>query len=237
MEANKQPTGIQNYSPALGTTPEGIDIMRKRNLMKELKVCIPAVVISFDRSKGRAEVQPAITLTTTAGEQVERSAISVPVHNPGGGGFLLSFPLKKGDTGWLMTADQDITFFLQTGRVSAPGVFRRHDLADSFFIPDSVITGNNKPSFSGNDSAAAVLQSTDGSVKISMAAGKITIKAAAIEIQGDTSATGSITAGGDIESSGDITGAEIKAGTIALTTHIHGGVTPGSGTTGTPQGA
>lgn len=235
METNKKPAGTQNFNPALCISEEGIDRMRELNLKKELKVCLPAVVVSFDRTKGRAEVKPAITMTTTAGEQVERSAISVPVHYPGGGGFLLSFPLKKGDTGWLICADEDISFFVQTGKVSAPGVFRRHDLADSFFIPDSLVTGLNKPSFASGDSSAAVLQSTDGSTKISMAAGKIIFKASAIEIQGDTSATGSITAGGDIESSGNITGTEVQAGTIALTTHIHGGVTPGSGTTGVPQ--
>ena len=235
METNKKPAGIQNFNPALCVSEEGIDRMRELNLKKELKVCFPAVVVSFDRAKGRAEVQPAITMTTTAGEQVERSAISVPVHYPGGGGFLLSFPLKQGDTGWLLCSDEDISFFVQTGKVSAPGIFRRHDLADSFFIPDSLVTGLNKPSFASDDSSAAVLQSTDGSTKISMAAGKIILKASAIEIQGDTTATGSITAGGDIESSGNITGTEVQAGTIALTTHIHGGVTPGSGTTGVPQ--
>lgn len=235
METNKKPAGTQNFNPALCVSEEGIDRMRELNLKKELKVCLPAVVVSFDRTKGRAEVKPAITLTTTAGEQVERSAISVPVHYPGGGGFLLSFPLKQGDTGWLLCPDEDISFFVQTGKVSAPGVFRRHDLADSFFIPDSLVTGLNKPLFASGDGSAAVLQSTDGSTKISMSAGKIILKASAIEIQGDTSATGSITAGGDIESSGNITGTEVQAGTIALTTHIHGGVTPGSGTTGGPQ--
>ena len=235
METNKKPAGIQNFNPALCVSEEGIDRMRELNLKKEVKVCLPAIVVSFDRAKGRAEVKPAITLTTTAGEQVERSAISVPVHYPGGGGFLLSFPLKQGDTGWLLCSDEDISFFVQTGKVSAPGVFRRHDLADSFFIPDSLVTGLNKPAFATDDSSAAVLQSTDGNTKISMAAGKIILKASAIEIQGDTSATGSITAGGDIESNGEITGTEVKAGTIALTTHIHGGVTTGSGTTGVPQ--
>lgn len=54
--------------------------------------------------------------------------------------------------------------------------------------------------------------------------GTVEMQATAFNMTGDVNLTGTLTATGDV-----------KAGSISLKTHKHGGVSPGGGTTGTPQ--
>lgn len=109
-----------------------------RNILKQTNVCIPAVVIEYDRTKNIATVQPAIKESTAVGKFVERSKIKAPVMQPAGGGFIMSLPLSKGDTGWLLTNDRDISLFKQQKTVINANTYRSHSIEDSFFIPDYV---------------------------------------------------------------------------------------------------
>lgn len=215
-------TGYPNYNPAFDDNLTGILKQFERYLNLKLNVCLPAVVKSYDRTVGRVTVQPAINLVSTkGGDTIQRPELSdIPVHNSGGGGFVVSFPLSAGDTGWLIFCDRDISIFKNSGKVSPPNTYRLHNMLDAFFIPDKM----HNITVASDDINNAVLQTVDGNSKISVGASSIKLKSTNIEIDGDLSVTGSIT-------STD----EITSGMIKLTTHLHGGVTPGVGTTGVPQ--
>ena len=101
---------------------------------------LPAVVIAYDRATNRATVQPHIMLGTTDGRKISRAQIaSVPVLNLGAGGFVLSFPVKPGDLGWIKASDRDISLYLQGGaKEEWPNTKRLHSFEDGLFIPDAL---------------------------------------------------------------------------------------------------
>ncbi len=176
-------------------------------LMQNINGMLPAKVIRYDRTTNRVQVQLLIALVTTNGVQIPRPQIaSLPVLILGGGGFMLSFNLNPGDLGWVIASDRDISLFLQNYEESAPNTGRIHNFADGLFIPD-VMTGYT---INSGDNANAVLQSVDGTVKISLGTGKITISAPLVEIDGYnpttiTPAGGIFQIVGNIQATGSIT--------------------------------
>lgn len=71
----------------------------------------------------------------------------------------------------------------------------------------------------------------DGSVEIN---GVIIDAAGNLTVPGNISGSGSLAGGGISATAGVMTGTDFQAGPVSLATHVHGGVTPGGGTTGTP---
>ena len=140
---------------------------------------LPARVIAFNRETNRVQVQPMIHVVTTNGENVPRAQIiDIPVVQIGGGGFVLLFPLKTGDFGWIKANDRDISLFLQSWQESPPNTFRKHSFSDAVFIPD-VMRGWT---LTGEDADRAVLQSLDGNTRISIGADDIILTAGAASL-------------------------------------------------------
>lgn len=140
---------------------------------------LPARVISYNRTTNRATVQPLIMLLTTSNATIPRAQIgSVPVYQYGGGDFLLSFPVKAGDLGWIKANDRDISLFLQKYGQSAPNTIRKKSFSDAVFYPD-VMRGYT---IAGEDANNVVLQNLAGTVKVSLGASKVKITAPTVEI-------------------------------------------------------
>lgn len=136
-------------------------------LMQGVDGMLPARVVAFngDRNKPRVTVQPLVAVLTTGGQQVSRAQIaSLPVFQFGAGGFLLSFPIRPGDLGWIVAADRDISTFLQSYSESRPNTLRRQTFADALFVPDAMRNYVIAP----EDADHAVLQSEDGATCLSV---------------------------------------------------------------------
>lgn len=188
-----------------------------RKMMMQIDGMLPARVVSYDRARNTATVQPLISLLTTSGSSVARAPLaSVPVLALGGGGFFVGFPVKEGDMGWIEASDRDIALFMQAaGNDSAqPNSKRLHSFSDGRFIPDVFDTYT----IAGDNDANMVIQSLDGSVCISLSEDKIKLKAPTIETEGNVSHTG---------------GTFIING-IEFNTHGHTDVENGPGTSGGP---
>lgn len=144
---------------------------------------LPARVISYNRTTNRATLQPLIAVLTTTGAGVQRATLaSVPVFQYGGGGFLLSFPLKAGDLGWIVANDRDISTFLQSYSASTPNTVRKCKFSDAVFYPDAM----KDFTIAGTDTDNAVFQNLSGSVKVSLGTSKLTIAAPNIEMLSTT---------------------------------------------------
>lgn len=228
------------------------------NLLKQTNTCIPAIVEEYDREKNVVTVQPAISEAIAGGKYIERAKLKAPVFQPAGGGFVLSFPLKKGDTGWLIACDRDISLFKQQKTKINPNTYRTHSFEDSFFIPDFVngfkpdndmkdclvLSRTDKSSklVIGKDSinllsgtAQTELKSLVSKIKeISIEGNTIKIKMEKIEITADIAIKGNVEVNGDIKAS-SVSADSVEASGISLSSHIHGGVEAGSSTTGEPQ--
>lgn len=340
-EKKQEIQSCPSYNPADLTTTAGmLDYIYRCNSMTT-ENCIPAIVESYDRKKNVVTVKPSINITAATGETIERESITATVMSICGGKFIINFPLEKGDTGWLITADRDISLFREQRKVINANTNRIHSIEDSFFIPDRVndfkieaeddknlviqnldrnikismgqnkikITTNSKPksgntksgtSTNGNSSndastnngESASKDSKEQSNKTSISltegevivetTGKVTVKAKqnvsctveegdiecrcknltatvekdikctcenltsevknaanvkaqTINLEGDVNIKGNLNIEGNTDCSGDIKGSAVKAGSIDLAGHVHGGVEPGGGTTGGAQ--
>lgn len=180
---------------------------------------LPAVVIAYDRVKNRATVHPQVMMGTTDGSKVSRAQIAeVPVLNIGGGGFVLSFPIKPGDFGWIKASDRDISLFLQGLQEEWPNTKRMHSFQDGLFIPDVMKAWT----LDGADQERAVLQSTDGATRIAIGADTVEIT---------TSGAFKVTAASIDLNSGTLTHNGVNVGDD----HTHDNVENGPGNTGGPQ--
>lgn len=171
---------------------------------------LPARVISYDRDTNRAQVQPMVAMLTTDGAAVSRAPVaSVPVFQIGGGQFLLNFNIKPGDLGWIKASDRDISLFAQSHAEQLPNTKRLHSFQDAVFFPHLMTGYTIDPA----DAENCVLQNLDGSVKISLGADTITIKAPHVVIQSTTLTNN---------------------GVSISNTHRHSGVQTGGSNTGNP---
>lgn len=185
-------------------------------LAKFLKTSIddmlPCKIVAYDRDSNRATVKPQIAMLKTDGTTVSRNQLaSVPVFNIGGGGFILSFNLKPGDLGWIKASDRDISNFLKSYKESAPNTLRAHDFSDALFFPD-VMTGYN---INAEDAGNAVLQTLDGSVRVSLFPDKIKLTAPEVWTDADTLIGGP--GGKPIARLGDKIEVQVTAGSSAGT--------------------
>lgn len=200
----------------------------KTYIRENLDDMLPAKVISYDDATNRATVQPLIMVGTTDGQKISRAGVfGVPVFRFGGGGFFMRFPIKPGDFGWLKANDRDTSLMFQRGGLEDwPNTERLHSFSDAMFFPDSL----KGWAISGANANALVLQSLDGTVCLSMHAGKVAIDAPLIEINGNVAITGDLVVTGDTGIGGALSNNGMNVGF----SHVHGGVQTGSGNTGTP---
>lgn len=85
-----------------------------------------------------------------------------------------------------------------------------------------------------NRASKEYIVNSTGKVKVT-AATDVEITCEKLKITGDVEINGSLDSTGGIEAQGEIKSqTDVKALTVSLKTHVHGGVTPGGGTTAIP---
>jgi hypothetical protein len=172
-----------SYSFPNDSTLGGLINQLKDYINKNTDDMLPATIVSYDRVNNVATVQPSIHMVTTDNLVVGRAALAtVQVLALGGGGFVVNFPLVAGSRGWIKASDRDISLYLQSGTASAPNTQRLHSFSDGLFIPDAT----NGFTISEEDSANMVIQSFDGTQKISIGGNQITVAAPTINLNGET---------------------------------------------------
>jgi hypothetical protein len=169
---------LQN-NPILGTRPDELSFANGMRKLMELNKqsadgLMPARVVSYNRAKNTAVIQPLIMLVDTNGNtRLRHSLEDVPVFSFGGGGFHINFPLQPGDLGWIMAADRDISLFMSTLDAAKPTTTRKKTFGDAWFIPDVFY----KYTIAGEDASAMVIQALDSTTRISISNGKVNITA------------------------------------------------------------
>ena len=142
--------------------------------LKDLHTSIPGIIETFDPVNQLASIQPAIkrVFVTRGEEDIDVLTpsdlpilINVPVVFPRGGGFSLTFPVKKGDECLIVFCERSIDNWHRTGGVELPGARRFHSLSDATaFVGISSLT-NKVPNYSATDTQ---IKKDDGSVSISL---------------------------------------------------------------------
>lgn len=229
----------------INDTETSFRLMMEGNQAK-LWTAMPAIIDSVDFDAMTIEAQPAIqgVITNQDGSETFLNLpllVDCPIVFPGGGGFILTFPLVKGDEVLIIIASRCIDSWFQQGGVQPHAEFRMHDLSDGFALPGPKSQPNVVSSISASN---AQLRSNDGTLYIEMTSdGKLNlITTAGLNITGDVVVTGKLSTSGDIKTStGNITAdvgnivatlGEVEAGPLAipLSMHIHPTTSPGSPT-------
>lgn len=229
----------------LFTTPEDAKSMAsmlkffQRAVGMDFESCLPARVEVYDREKNLANIRPLIVVTKRASNGTDLQRLprvlipDVPVLSLGAGNFHISFPVAVGDIGWIYACDRDISVFMQSLDESVAGRDGpSHLFSDSIFIPDVF----RKYTINAEDSAAMVIQSTDGASRVSIRDDnikittplKVTLDTPTTEVLhnltvgGDTVMTGKLTVAGDttLPAITTVAGKQVNG-------HNHGNTVPG----------
>ena len=226
---------------------EELDYLAAKSNKTRIWTAVQGFVNKFPGTNGGAmtcDVQPATQVLQTD-EFGQTSWVTLPVLQDcpilwqGGGGMTLTFPInaatdntgiagsgQTGDECLVIIASRCIDRWWQFRGIQPAAELRMHNLSDGF----ALIGVRSLPHSFTPDLSNVALTSDDGSFYWKMNPTTKAIKGVA---------TGGITLNNVvIDTNGNITlpsGADLKnaAGTTAFT-HTHGGVTTGSGVTGTP---
>ncbi len=183
----------------------------KTNAMMDVRVSMPARIVSFDPATKTASVEIGLKMVNADDTQSEYPPlVDCPCLFTRGGGFHLVHPYKAGDKGIVLFSDRCFDGWFQAGQVAPPMDFRVHSMSDAYFIGGADCLDDVSPIVSG----AMFIGKDDNSAGV-------TIKAS-----GDIDLNGV-----NISPSGIIT---LPDGTI-LNSHVHGNVQSGNSNTGGPQ--
>lgn len=139
---------MADYSSASDVEKQRLQTQR---MIDDVKVALPSKIVQFfPGTSPKATVQPLTQMKVTLGNDVSFVTLpvveNVPIVIPcaQSAGFMLTLPLKAGDTGLLIIPDRGIDTFLKSkGAVSPPpfsgdptvATARAHSLTDGIFIP------------------------------------------------------------------------------------------------------
>ena len=183
----------------------------KNNAMMDVRVSMPARIVSFNPATKTASVEIGLKMVNADDTQSDYPPlVDCPCLFTRGGGFHLVHPYKVGDKGIVLFSDRCFDGWFQAGQVAPPMDFRVHSMSDAYFIGGADCLDDVSPIVSD----AMFIGKDDNSAGV-------TIKAS-----GDIDLNGV-----NISPSGIIT---LPDGTI-LNSHVHGNVQSGNSTTGEPQ--
>jgi len=214
-----------------------------RSALSGIRTSMPVKVIAVSNSGGvspigTVNVQPLVSALDGNGQVWPHGIIyNVPYMRIQGGANGVILDPVVGDIGIATVCDRDISAVKNTGGVSAPASNRKTDMSDMVYLM-TIIGAAPTQYIQFNASGITILSPT-----------KVTINAPNVEIdaftactinspsivlngavqQGAGSYSGNATFGGSMTVTGDVT-----ANGTSVHTHKHGGVTTGSGQTGTP---
>ncbi|MGL5223571.1 MAG: Gp138 family membrane-puncturing spike protein [Plesiomonas shigelloides] len=207
-----------------------------RELMKGTYTAIPGHILAFDPATQRAQVQIGVLRVEMSGAEVVPPHVEdVPVCFPGDD-FVLEYQIEPGCEGMIVFSQRCIDGWKNTGGVATNPLGRFHDMQDAMFVPGIRSLPNVIPAFTNNgirlrnrdgtqrigmtNDGTSFMENSNGFIRLT-ADGKVNINGVVFDTQGNVESPATVTAVTDV-----------KAATISLKQHRHGGVQTGGGNTG-----
>ena len=228
--------------------------------MRQLRVSMPCEVVRYNSKRQMVDVrivQPEIDL---AGNNIPMPVTTnIPVSFVKCGNSHITHPINKGDTGFIIFADRDISSWVETNNKSVVDSARTHSMQDSYFVPGIIGGGNNaNPNdveIKYNNTTIHLRKNGDvdintpskvnvnASSEVNVTTNKLTVNAPNSYFNGNVFVSQLLTTGGFVSNgtsgggTAQFTGSinasgEVTASGINLSTHRHPG--DSGGTTGQP---
>lgn len=205
---------------------DGIDGYLRENVGTGM----PAIVVSVAEygDKQFVDVKPALSRVLETGQVISNDEITiydVPVIWPSGGGAMLSFPLKVGDTVWLSFSQRNLEDWLYSDGTQEviPGDSRHFSMTDAVAFPCLYTALSNlNPSTESVElkwNNTLISMKPSGEVSTSNASGSYTLKsdgnidlkpASTVTVIGNVEVQGTIHATQNISSDTDVLSAGIS---------------------------
>jgi hypothetical protein len=211
--ATISPLVTADYSSEIGKLQFVIN-----NALAGIRTAIPVKIIAVSNIGGLSpigtvNVQPLVSSVDGSGNLWPHGIIyNVPYMRIQGGANGIILDPAIGDIGIATICDRDISTVKNTGKVSAPGSLRKTDMSDMVYL--MTIIGAAPTQYVQFNSTGITITSPT----------TVTINATDIKINGK------LTVVGDVETTGTLKNNSKLVGS----THTHGGVQTGGGTTGAP---
>ena len=204
------------------------------NLSKAIRCAMPGIVQSYNPIQGTCVINLAIeSRTLNPDGSVTFAPISpisdVPVVYMGGGAFVTTYPIQPGDEALVIFSDRCIDSWWQSGGVQIPADLRMHDISDGFAIIGPRSLAKSIPNVS---TTTAQFRSLDGTTFFEVATGGVcnVVAPNGVNITGPVNIKGNVTVTGAVMATQEIT----AKSSVALSTHLHSGVSSGGSDTGPP---
>jgi hypothetical protein len=106
-------------------------------LQADIQTSMPAIIQSFDPATQTCTAQPCLQMLVTNPDNTKKWVtialiVDIPVVFPAGGGFTLTFPVKRGDECLLVFSSRCIDAWWVSGKISQQAELRMHDISDGF---------------------------------------------------------------------------------------------------------
>lgn len=156
----------------------------------QLWTACPGIIESYDAERQTCAVQPAIKGRVESPDGSVASValpllVDVPVIFPGGGGFVLTFPIAKGDECLVVFSSRCIDAWWQSGGVQEAMTARMHDLSDGFAIVGPRSQARKLPAVSAT---ATQLRTEDGATYLEIQpGGKVRVAGVDLELHASRS--------------------------------------------------
>lgn len=210
--------------------PELFQLYLRDNILSRICVSMPCKIVSYNRATHIAKVKPLFNFKYENGPTVESAEMQdVEVRRIMAGGFLIDFPIAAGDTGWLIAVDRDASDIKERSGSALPCSSAVNTYVSGFWIPDQW-GSDTRLGISGVDENRLVVQSKDGTQKISVGSSDIKITATTVTIDSPTTTiTGAVNITGAVTMANALTVAGLttcngdvkNAAGTSLTTHKH----------------
>lgn len=215
---------------------EAIKTNVKNYIRGNVYTAIPATITNVASFEGKLLVDaiPAVSRRFDDGTVMAPPEIaSIPVVFPAGGGAILTFPLKVGNSVLLIFSMRSIDEWLaSTGGTATPNSSRHHTITDAIAIPSIFPTGDT-PGANPDDvelvfGDATIRVSEDTSIDVENSSGYMRLGAnGTINLNGVT-----ISPDGTVVVPTKLTSPLIEVDGKELKDHKHSGVQTGSGVSG-----
>lgn len=172
-ETNERPqNGVYDRTP----NQENYSEILIDRVKAEIRVSLPAKVVSFNTATQRATVQPGVRekLLNKSNGQVTFDNLprleEVPVCFPRGGDYAITFPVVAGDEVLLVFSDTNIDSWLARGDVQNWIDRRRHDLTDAVALIGLSSAPKAIENFSESD---LEIRNLENDIKIKISSGEL----------------------------------------------------------------